>query len=70
METINPVEEFLFQKQNIIFSIKKLSKTLKIRKRQVYYYYNISNNIIKIKPLQVGCGKSKLNIFKFNNFEN
>jgi len=59
----NPVELFLFNNKNIIFSIKTLSKKLGLRKRTIYYFYKISNNIIKNKSYEVGCGKSNINIF-------
>ena len=65
MNTINPVEDFLCENKNIIYSIRSLSKELGIKKRQVYYYYTISDNIIKATPNMVGSGKSKFNIFKY-----
>jgi hypothetical protein len=67
MVTINPVEEFLSDNKNVIYSIRSLSKELNIKKRQVYYYYTKSDNIIKATPIMVGSGKSKLNIFKYIN---
>lgn len=65
MVTINPVEEFLLNNKNVIYSIHSLSKHLNIRKKEIYYYYTRSNNIGIIKPIMVGSGKAKLNIFKY-----
>lgn len=65
MVTINPVEDFLSDNKNVIYSIRSLSKQLNIKKCQVYYYYTKSDNIIKAKPIMVGSGKSKLKIFKY-----
>lgn len=59
----NPVELFLFNNKNIIFSIKTLSKKLGLKKKTIYYFYKISNNIIKNKSYEVGSGKSNINIF-------
>ena len=67
METLNPVEEFLCDNKNVVYSIRNLSKHLNIKKKQVYYHYLQSNKIIKPKPITIGSGKTHLNIFKYQD---
>lgn len=68
----NPVENFLKEYKshdvynNTIYSIKTLSKKLRLKKRQIYFYCNISPNISKCNPIDVGSGKKILNIFKYS----
>lgn len=65
VNTENELENFLRENKNVIYSIKTLSKRLNIRKKHVYYLYKNSDNIIKSKPLDVGCNKFNFNIFQY-----
>lgn len=66
MTNSNILEIFLKKNINVIYSIKSLSQQLNVKKRHIYYLYEKSDNIIKVNPFEVGCGKKKLNIFKYN----
>ena len=61
----NPVENFLKEYNNTIYSIKTLSKKLRLKKRQIYFYCVISPKISKSHSFNVGSGKKNLNIFKY-----
>ena len=63
----NPVREYLKNNSAKILSIGYLQKNLPLRlkKRQIYYYCTNSNFVEIVKPLEVGSGKTKLNIFRY-----
>lgn len=64
---MNPVEEFLYNNKNTIYGIRKLSKKLSLRKKDVIYYALSSNNLQRMNPMNVGSLKYKLLLFKYNN---
>jgi len=63
----NPVREYLKNHPTKILSINYLQKNMQLRlkKRQIYYYCTNSNFIENVNPLEVGSGKTKLNIFRY-----
>jgi hypothetical protein len=72
----NPVEQYL--KEQIVInkndsrpesykmlSLKKISKSLNLKRRHVYKYCLKSENVRKVKPLEVGSLRNKININVF-----
>jgi len=80
--SVNPVEKFL-KEQTIptpngkssdtnnfkMLSIKTISKELNLKKRTAYKYCNKSNNIRKVRPIELGSSRhaSNFNVFTFNH---
>lgn len=61
----NPVEEFLENNKNVIFSSKHIAKKLNISNKSAIFYANNSDNIVHNKSHEVGSGKHKLNIYSY-----
>ena len=65
---MNPVEEYLKNRPNLIISSKRLKKILNLTKYNVSYKYCIkSKHIEKMRPILVGSNKKSLNIFRYKS---
>ena len=64
---MNPVEEFLSNNKNVIYSCKTMSKRLNMRGMDVIYYALSSSNLKRVPPIEVGCGKHSLLLFKYED---
>jgi len=64
---MNPVEEFLSNNKNVIYSCKTISKRLNMRGKDVIYYALSSSNLKRENPKCVGCGKHSMLIFKYED---
>ena len=64
---MNPVEKFLFENKNVIYSCKSISKKLFMHKKEVIYHAFSSQNLMLVKPYEVGCCKKRLLIFKYKD---
>ena len=63
----NPVRDYIKSYPNVIFSRKALANKLNLHKRQVTYYAENSSMIRRCESIEVGSGKSKLNIYTYNS---
>ena len=63
----NPVEEYLKLNVNKMLSLRTISKNLKLKKKKTDYLINQSKNIKKVEPIEVGSGKTELNVYTYNN---
>ena len=61
----NPVEDFLKNNPNVIFSSKKIASKLNIKNKKVVLLALNSDNILWNKPLQVGSNKKYLNVYSY-----
>ena len=64
---MNPVEEFLSNNKNVTYSCKTMSKRLNMRGKDVIYYALSSSSLTQVPPVQVGCGKRSMLIFKYED---
>ncbi len=60
---MNPIYDYLENSAGVKLSIKTLSKRLNMKKKKVLYYCYKDSRIRKVKGLEVGTGKVRLNIF-------
>tara|TARA_B100001564_G_C20278383_1_gene506963 strand:- start:59 stop:253 length:195 start_codon:yes stop_codon:yes gene_type:complete len=60
---MNPIYDYLENGAGVKLSIKTLSKRLNMKKKKVLYYCHQDSRIRKVKGLEVGTGKVRLNIF-------
>jgi len=60
---MNPVFTLLNDSRGSKLGIKKMAKTLKIRKKEVLYFCFKDSRIRRVRGLEVGSGKSKINVF-------
>ena len=63
----NPVEEYLKLNVNKMLSLRTITKNLKLKKKKTDYLINQSKNIKKVEPIEVGSGKTELNVYTYNN---
>ena len=63
----NPVEEYLKLNVNKMLSLRTISKNLKLKRKKTDYLINQSKNIKKVAPIEVGSGKTELNVYTYNN---
>mgnify|MGYP000983944380 CR=1 FL=1 len=63
----NPVEEYLKLNVNKMLSLRTISKNLKLKRKKTDYLINQSKNIKKVEPIEVGSGKTELNVYTYNN---
>lgn len=64
---MNPIENFLYNNKNVIYSCKTMSKILKMRKKEIIFYALSSSKLKQSKPFDVGCGKKSMLIFKYQD---
>ena len=62
----NPVRDYLKDNPTNKLSIHALKSILSMKKRQIYFYCENSNQIRKVNPIEVGSYKDKLNVFEYN----
>tara|TARA_B110000305_G_scaffold239102_2_gene306095 strand:+ start:56 stop:262 length:207 start_codon:yes stop_codon:yes gene_type:complete len=62
----NPVENYYREHSGKNLSLKKVSKKLGIKFREGVFLVNKSNVLKKVIPLQVGCGKKHMLLFRFD----
>ena len=63
---MNTVEDFLYNNQDVKFSVRSIAKKTGLRTKQVTYMCYNSKKIRKIYPLEVGSLKNKINVFTFS----
>ena len=61
----NEVEDYLFNNQGKNLSLKKIKKKLNIKFRKAVYLANNSEHIEIVKPLDVGCNKHFMHLYKY-----
>ena len=66
---MNPVEEFLSNNKNVTYSCKTMSKRLDMREKDVIYYALSSSTLKRVRPIEVGCGKHSMLIFKYEDLK-
>jgi len=64
---MNPVYYYLAENKGKKLSMKKLSKTLEMKKTAVIYYCFKDIRIRRVLGYEVGCGKNSLNVFTVDN---
>lgn len=65
---MNPVEEYLKNRPNLIISSKRLKKVLNLKNYKTSYRYCVkSENIERMPPISVGSNKNSLNIFRYKS---
>ena len=65
--SVNPVEKFL--KEQTISTPNGKSSDTNLKKRTAYIYCNKSDNIRKVRPIELGSSKhaSNFSVFTFNH---
>ena len=61
--TGNPVENFLSSRKRVKYSVKTIARELGMKPRHVCKLLLNSPNIRKCDPIEVGSGKSQVNVF-------
>ena len=65
MDDINKaIEDFLKKRPNTIYSLRTISRNVRIKKRKVLYYINNNKDIIKCESYDVGSSKRGLKLYK------
>ena len=60
---IEAVEQCLSSVPELRLSVKSIAKRTGIRTKQVTYICHHSNKLRQVGPMEVGSGKTKLNVF-------
>tara|TARA_Y100000816_G_scaffold290963_1_gene281000 strand:+ start:835 stop:1035 length:201 start_codon:yes stop_codon:yes gene_type:complete len=61
----NVVEDYLFNNQGKNLSLKKIQKKLNIKFKKAVYLAINSHHIEIVKPLEVGCNKYFMHLYKY-----
>tara|TARA_B100000035_G_C20894818_1_gene506650 strand:- start:360 stop:578 length:219 start_codon:yes stop_codon:yes gene_type:complete len=62
---INEVEDYLKENMNKKLSLRTIYRDLKMKRRKTLWLINQSNNIVKVKPVDVGSGKHFLHVYTY-----
>ena len=62
---INEVEDHLKENMNKKLSLRTIYRDLKMKRRKTLWLINQSNNIVKVKPVDVGSGKHFLHVYTY-----
>ena len=62
-KNIELVEECLSSIPGLMLSVRSISKRTGLRTKQVTYICHHSNKLRQVEPMEVGSGKTKLNVF-------
>ena len=62
---INEVEDYLRENMNKKLSLRTIYRDLKMKRRKTLWLINQSNNIVKVKPVDVGSGKHFLHVYTY-----
>lgn len=62
---INEVEDYLKENMNKKLSLRTIYRDLKMKRRKTLWLINQSNNIVKVKPYEVGSGKYFLHVYTY-----
>lgn len=64
--TDNSVESYYRENAGKNLSLRKVTKKLGIKFREGVFLANNSNVLKKVLPLEVGCGKKSMLLFRFD----
>ena len=62
-KNIEVVEECLSSVPELRLSVKSIAKRTGLRTKQVTYICHHSNKLRQVEPVEVGSGKTKINVF-------
>tara|TARA_Y100000389_G_C17340306_1_gene452942 strand:- start:708 stop:926 length:219 start_codon:yes stop_codon:yes gene_type:complete len=62
---INPLEQYLKNREGIIYSVRSMKKELGLSSRKLVYFANQSKHIRQADPIEVGSNKKKFNIYTY-----
>lgn len=62
---INEVEDYLKENMNKKLSLRTIYRDLKMKRKKTLWLINQSNNIVKVKPFDVGSGKHFLHVYTY-----
>ena len=62
-KNIEVVEECLSSVPELRLSVKSIAKRTGLRTKQVTFICHHSNKVRQVEPIEVGSGKTKLNVF-------
>jgi hypothetical protein len=62
----NEVEDYYHANPGKNLSLKKITKDLNIKFRRGVYLVNLSDKLTKVHPREVGSGKAKLNVYRYD----
>ena len=62
----NCVEDYYCENKGKNLSLKKVAKILNIKFKKSIYLVNKSNLLTQVNPIEVGSGKKKLLVFRFD----
>ena len=60
---MNPVFTLLNNSRGTKLSVKKMAKTLNLRKREIFFYCFKDSRIRRVNGLEIGTGKCNLSVF-------
>jgi len=60
---MNPVFILLNRTRGTMLGVKKMSKILKMKKREIFYYCFKDSRIRRVNGTEVGSGKHNLSVF-------
>ena len=64
--TNNSVENYYRENAGKNLSLRKVSKKLGIKFKEGVFLVNKSNELEKVSPIEVGCGKKNMLVYRFN----
>ena len=62
----NEVEDYLKENPNKMVSLRNIYRDLSMKRRKALWLINQSQNIRKVKPLEVGSGKHHVHVYTYN----
>ena len=60
---MNPVFTLLNNSRGTKLGVKKMAKTLGLRKKEIFYYCFKDSRIRRVDGIEVGCGKNNMSVF-------
>ena len=61
----NPVEQFLSEHKNVVYSFRSLKRHIPHTKNAIYFYAKNSSHVRSAEPIEVGCGKEGFCAFTY-----
>ena len=62
----NEVEDYLKKNKNKKLSLKTIYRDLKIKRKKAIWLIHQSNNIVKVKPREVGSNKFTMHVYTYD----
>lgn len=60
---MNPVFTLLNNSRGTKLGVKRMAKTLGLRKKEIFYYCHKDSRIRRVNGLEIGSGKHKTSVF-------